>query len=195
MLLFCQRIPLHEKWSFPLRIASVNVTKSAVIKNQIRWVNNTLMLEKTYWFKHVLVVSSSCFEICEWYPFKRISENMQQTHCLLAFNLHLIICIQKDKIKMYMMHINMHCGDWVPEACPESRQASKTKLFVEIVNDWKPFTILAKSFILDRGSEHAFESLYIFEKYSLNYSFSWKIIHAVVSANRNYLHETIKFYV
>ena len=98
----------------------VNVTKSAVIKNQIRWVNNTLMLEKTYWFKHILVVSSSCFEICEWHPFKYISENMQQTHFLLAFNLHLIICIQKDKIKMYMMHIYMHCGDCVPEACPES---------------------------------------------------------------------------
>ena len=195
MLLFCQRIPLHEKWSFTLRISSVNVTKSAVIKNQIRWVNNTLMLEKTYWFKHILVVSSSCFEICEWYPFKYISENMQQTDFLLAFNLHLIICIQKDKIKMYMMHINMNCGDWVPEACPESRQASKTELFVEIVSDWKPFTILAKSFILDRGSEHAFESLYIFEKYSLNCSFSWKIIHAVVSANGNYSHETIKFYV
>ena len=60
---------------------------------------------------------------------------MQQTDFLLAFNLHLIICIQKDKIKMYMMHINMNCGDWVPEACPESRKASKTELFVEIVSD------------------------------------------------------------
>ena len=59
----------------------------------------------------------------------------------------------------------MHCVDWVPQTCSESCQASKTKFFLKIVNDSKPFTILAKSFILDRDSGHAFESLYIFEKY------------------------------
>ena len=45
---------------------------------------------------------------------------------------------------------------YMSEACSEPYQTSKTKLFAETVNSWKPLTILVKSSILDvwLGSEY-----------------------------------------
>ena len=58
---------------------------------------------------------------------------------------------------LYSARKNLLVRTEYPEAYLEPCQASKMELFVEIVNDWKPWTIFAKSSILNilQGSKHA----------------------------------------
>ena len=93
------------------------------------------MLKKTYSFKHILVASGASFEICFCiiYTFRDTYfwTFLHQTHVLFAFNLHLTISIQNDKIKAHIMHINMHCAAWVAQACLES-----DKVFLTLHKKW-----------------------------------------------------------
>ena len=75
-----------------------------------------------------------------------------------------------DNFKTMKTLLNIRNID-VSEAHSEPYQISKTTLFAEIVNGWKPFTIFVKSSILDIWLVHEYTfvcSVFFYRKSLLN---------------------------